>query len=529
MRPEPPPPRTPGRARALELLAVFLVALGFHLWLEFRRAGLHGVDGYYHLKVALLYARGELSLVSSDFPWATRSILNDLYCDWQLGYHLLLVPFTACGLLLGGKLATALFAALIPSIVHAILRAHRVPLAWAFPALLLLSSEYYLIRVHLPRPTSPVIALLLIALHLASTRRHRALLVCLVGVFLVYAVPHTLLLLAVVALLAFLIAERRLPLRLLGTVLAAVVLGVLAHPGTWRWRGDFLGADHGLFRVWEQMRGSLAASEAGDRIEIEGEWVVMQAPAEFRPPPLDAIPAEVPLPLVVFAVGLVVGGLLLARRFSSRARDPGEDDRLLLPLLAGGMACATFLLFLQHVRFAEYWIPFSVLALGATWGAAPLGRRGRTVVGGVLVVALGLTAPGTVAGTLERIRTSPAVGLAYEGPMTWLAENTEEDAVVFHGKWPQFSPMLFFNDRNRYLVGLDPYFFYQHDAAEYARWVALSLGALEPEATRAGILAFGARHALVKRGDALDAVLRRAPRTLPMYEDGIFRVYELEP
>ena len=45
MRPDPPgPPATKSRARALELPAVFLVALAFHLWLEFRREGLHGVD-----------------------------------------------------------------------------------------------------------------------------------------------------------------------------------------------------------------------------------------------------------------------------------------------------------------------------------------------------------------------------------------------------------------------------------------------------------------------------------------------------
>ncbi len=62
----------------------FALALGLHLWLEFRGAGMHGVDGYFHLKLAHLYATGEASLFGRDLPWMTASSINDLRADWQL-------------------------------------------------------------------------------------------------------------------------------------------------------------------------------------------------------------------------------------------------------------------------------------------------------------------------------------------------------------------------------------------------------------------------------------------------------------
>ena len=113
--------------------------------------------------------------------------------------------------------------------------------------------------------------------------------------------------------------------------------------------------------------------------------------------------------------------------------------------------------------------------------------------------------------------------------MRWIAENTEEGAIVFHKRWPQFCLMFYFDHRNRYIVGLDPYFLYQHDPDEYVRWIRISEGVLDPEATRDGILAFDARFVLVKRGRALDLLLRRAADTLPRYQDPIFRIYEISP
>ena len=74
-------------------VGVFIVALCAQIWLQFQSSGLAGWDSYYHIKIAHLYSTGELSLLGGEFPWMQHSMLHGLRHDWQLGYHLFLIPF----------------------------------------------------------------------------------------------------------------------------------------------------------------------------------------------------------------------------------------------------------------------------------------------------------------------------------------------------------------------------------------------------------------------------------------------------
>lgn len=512
------------------VLAFFLLVFLLHLWLELRAPGMHGVDGYYHIKLARLYLTGEVPFFGSTFPWMTHSLWTEHRCDWQAGYHLLLIPFTAFGLLLGGKLSAALFASLIPTTVFVILRAERARWPWFFAGLLAVASEYYLVRVHLPRPTSPVVALLLGAAYFASKQRLGAFFGTTTAALVVYCVPHNAGAVTAVAALVLLVLRRRLPVALCLAGLAALCVGVLTNPGFWHWRGSFFGPEHALFEVWEQMGGSLQAARDGDRVRIDDRWVSLQAPAEFQPPEAADLVAGFELPVLALALGLA---LLLA--FGRRRGAPVAPA-----LTAWLLAALYFALFLRHVRFAEYWIPFACLAAGLATGlawprpesaeAAPRSAPrwlapALLALGLVLVPWRGARALGRAVDTLTN---ETGVGLEYEAPMAWIAANTEPDSVIFHARWPQFCPMFFFDHRNRYLIGLDPYFFFQVDPLAYESWIEISEGRLAPEETLAGIAAFDARHALVKRDTPLDLQLRRS-RALPVYEDGRFRVYDVAP
>ena len=513
------PRARPGVGALLPLGGLFVVSLLYHAWLEFRAEGMHGVDGYFHIKLAHLYSIGELSVFADDFRWMTCSAFNDLRCDWQLGYHLILVPFTWMGLLLGGKLSSVFFAALVPTVVFGILRAERVRFAWAYAALLFVPAEYYLVRVHLARPTSPVIAMLLLSTYFAGRGWYRSLFACVVCMLLTYAVPHNAIALMVVATVAARWTDGVFRWRLIAAVCAAIVVGMILHPGFWQWRGSFLGTDHALFNVWRQISGSLEASENGDRIRIAGEWVTMHAPAEFRALPIRDVAEQFSGPLAIFATAVVLGVLALRARRANTVL-----------VATCGMAAAYFVLFVQHVRFAEYWIPFTVLAVGLTAQRA-LDGTARRAPGVALALVLGVVGVASATGSVPRAANALAndtgIGLQYERPMAWLAEHTDEGAVVFHARWPQFCPMFYFNHRNRYLIGLDSYFFYQHDPLKYERWMQITLGELDPKATRDAILEFDSRYVLVKRGIPLDLRLSGAPGTRPMYEDAVFRIYEI--
>ncbi len=518
-----------GRARrSLASLFVFALAFAFHLWIEFREPGLLEVDGYYHVKIAHLYATGELPILGGEFPWMAYASFGKLFADWQLGYHLLLVPFSWLGLLFGAKLSAAFFAALLVATAHAILRAQRVPAAWLFALSLCATSELHLLRSHLVRPTTLVVTLMLVVAHCAASRRTLGLFLATLALLLVYAVPHNALAALAVAGVAFALSERRVPWKVPAVMLAAIAGSILLHPGFWHWQGSFLGSGHALFRVWQQMDGSLQAANDGDTVVFEGKTIRMPAPAEFRAPERTEIVGFLS-PLVLFLAAL----LLLAV--------PGRRRVSPFQLTTLGLAALYFFLFLAHIRFFEYWIPFTILGLGASigrwlgddlaaaaraWRAAPRWRAaaGTLLAGGCLAV-VGRQSYASVDRVAEMIDTGhTGGGLDYQGAMEWIEANTEAGELVFHDRWPSFSPMFFFNHHNRYVIGLDPYFFFQLDPSAYRRWIGASNGKLSPEETRAVVLDFGARFACTRKNSAFAERLGRAPGVEIAYQDRRFVV-----
>jgi hypothetical protein len=515
--------------RGLGSLAVFALALAFHLWLELREPGLFEVDGYYHVKLASLYGTGEFPLTSGEFPWMAWTSFGKRFADWQLGYHLVLVPFTWIGLVLGAKVSVAVLAALLAATVHAILRAERVPLAWLLALLAGVLSDLYLLRSHLVRPTTLVVTLLLVVAWCAARRRYRALFLATFALLVVYAVPHNALAVLVVACVAVLASERHLSWKLPAVVLGAITAAILVHPGFWRWEGSFFGRNHALFGVWEQMDGSLAAAKAGNRVLVDGRKIALQAPAEFHAPARAEIERSFTAPLALLALALLLALL------------PGRAPRDPFLLTALGLALLYFGLFLQHIRFFEYWIPFTVLALGAAlrrwlgdeparglreWWTGPRWRvAGGVLLAGGALALVGRETHAAVGRTLELVDSgATGGGLDYEGAAAWLAANSEPGELVFHDRWPAFAPLFFFDHRNRYVVGLDPYFFFQEDPQAYQRWLAASNGSLSPLETRAVVLDLGARLAFTRRRSDFAAQLTAAPGVELAYEDRRFVV-----
>ena len=168
--------RTPGYGwLAAETAVVFVAYFAFHLWSELKFEGFVGSDGYYHIKLAYLYRTGECSILGGDFPWTQFSSFHRLRHDWQLGYHLLLIPFTLLGLVTGAKVSTACFAALLFAVLYLILRLHRVRFAWLFWLIAVFASSSMALRYHAPRPTPLLVSLFLLYVHFhrAATVRGR--------------------------------------------------------------------------------------------------------------------------------------------------------------------------------------------------------------------------------------------------------------------------------------------------------------------------------------------------------------------
>src|SRR5512143_209525 len=97
---------------------MWLLLAGLLALIQFGSPAPVGVDGYYHLRMALLMrVQGWLPA----FPWLPLTILSPAsYYDHHFLFHLLLVPFAwgdpssggAAALALGGKIASLLLASL---------------------------------------------------------------------------------------------------------------------------------------------------------------------------------------------------------------------------------------------------------------------------------------------------------------------------------------------------------------------------------------------------------------------------------
>lgn len=335
---------------ALAVASVFFIAISYHLWVEFQTPGMTGTDGYWHMKIAQLYWTGENPVLGGSFPWMQHSTYNDLRHDWQLLYHLLLIPFTALGLSLGGKVSTVFFAALLTASIYAILRHSRTPFAWPLSLLFLFASGHLTLQLHLPRPTTLTVTLLLWLLHLAVRRRLLpAFFVCLLVMF-VYNVPHNVLAITGICGLAIIWVDGQLPTKLMATLAAAIALAIVAHPGFWHWRGSFLGLEHANFMLWQQMSGTIAAARDGFQVVHNGETLPMRMGLELTPFSGRELRDEFVLPMLMFAVAVVTA--LRSHRHS------------VATVSAVAAAGLYFMLFLAHGRFVAYWAPFAWVAAG---------------------------------------------------------------------------------------------------------------------------------------------------------------------
>ena len=582
-------------ALAVECLAVFVLAALFHTLIEIQWSGLADTDPWYHTKIAWLYWTGECPIFGGDFPWTRFSRYNEIRHDWHLGYHLLLIPFVWFGLVPGGKAAVVASCASLTTVIYWVVRRNGLPaaLAGALVVAFTLGSAYHTFRIHLLRPTSVLLAVLIALIHLCGRQRAVASFVCASLLLLLYNVPHSIVLLAGVTGLVVALRERRIAWGTTGALLGAVALTTLIHPGFWHWEGSFFGLEHGNFSVWRQMAGTLEASRNDFRVLYENEWIPMPVANEFKVPRTYTLHQRYLFPFAF----LLATSLLCAYR-----RRLGNTSAVFAL-----MAFAYLVLFLESIRFLEYWIPLSFVASGclladalrdapaAPWERGP--RLGRPALLGVVgaaglaqlasllladdasrpVVFLPTLLAGVVVlarplvGVFLHVAEAPSlaprrraallagmllVTLAWgryavhqleffqvEGPAAardvrrdglpeialWLNENANPGDLVYHDTWPAFPFLFHYDHRNHYLVGFDPYFFYQYDPRLFRAWVLSTRGQWPAKLIREHLLETGARYVVAtKLRPTFLREVGKIPEATPVFRNDFGTVFRMD-
>lgn len=331
----------PSKHRAFPLLAVFLVATAFSLFLQHGR-DLYDTDSYFHLAIARTYA--EEGIVD-ELPALRFSLLREGFGDKEWLFHALLSPLA--GLLdplAAGHLALALFHGLLATLLGALGRRLAGPWALLLPFWLVFSSTELGWRLARLRPELLSLLLLLAALWAFAARRPR-LLAFLVFLFtLGYTAFHALLGLVFLCFLEQGRRSGRWPWRLPLYATLGAGLALILHPHfpknleIW-WAQNF----HFFLN-----KGSLPVG------------------TEIRPNFTDVV--------LMVHLGWFAG---LAAIWRSATPAPNHqtndgDEPLALPLAVG--AGVFTLLYLLMSRFSLYAIPLLTLAL-----LAEINRRGLSI------------------------------------------------------------------------------------------------------------------------------------------------------
>jgi hypothetical protein len=427
---------------AASLLTIFITLFAF---VQFGTPHLADNDGYYHVRMAQLIRSQGLRI---NFPWLPLTILKqDSFYDHHLLYHVYLALFVGDGqaehMVLGAKLASVLMPALACLSIWWLLSSKRVPWAPLWSLGLFAVSDAFLYRMSMPRAQSASLLVLVLGLHWLLQRRY--LLLMPLGFFYVwlYNAFPLLLLLAGIYVLATLLTERQIAWWALVYPLAGIIMGLIINP--YFPANIVFVVQHLVPKVGQP------ATSVGSEWYPYATWTLVE---------------NTGIALALWLLGILSLGW--------------SDQRIDRPTLAALLLSIVFgLLLFKARRFVEYFPPFALIftALSSApllraWSTTPQHRRWA-----MLLLVGALAAPlGATLGTARLAMAQSSSSATYQAAAEWLAMHTPPGSLIFQSDWDDFPRPFFYNQNNRYTIGLDPTFMQRYDAALYDHWVALTQG-----------------------------------------------------
>ena len=443
-------------------------------------------DSFYHAKMAeILASQGAIT----EFPWLSATTLEYNFVDHHFLYHLVLIPFVALfPPLVGLKIATVIFAALAVLAVFWLLRHLEVKGAFWY-VLFLLTINPFIFRLNLAKAQPLVLVLFFIAIYLLLTRRYLGLaLVSGLYVWLYGGWPVVLLLAVVYGAVNWFWLYRQkgwLRTRMNKAKIFRQNFSLLVGVGSGILAGLFFNPYFpGNFQFYWQQSFKIALVNYQNLIGVGGEWYPYSWPSLMA--------AAVPF-FLLFILALAV--------FIIYFKKQSMNSWFFLVL--------TFLFFaltLKSRRYVEYFIPlaicFSAVSLGGFWGGvkSKLATMAPKQTVSLFPVIILLVLSPVFFNDLQSIKRSYQNGFSFDkfaAASQWLKDNSSAGDIVFHSDWDEFPVLFYHNDKDYYLVGLDPTFMYEYDRSLYNYWADITIGKLTDNLYPIIKDIFGARYVLI--------------------------------
>lgn len=520
---------------------VFVVSLAVFGYIQGTRPQFEDPDSFYHAKMGLLMREQGPIL---DFPWLPFTTLAENYADHHLVYHLALIPFQALfGPLVGMKVVTVFFGALVILVFCWLLRAHGVRGAPAF-SLLLLGASNFLFRMSLAKASS--VSLIFLFLTVIAIHKRRYGLLFLLAFLYVWSYGGWPLMIPIV--LVFLIS-RYVIRKLSGEISVSrtrrrFIKNVMALPES---RGVFsvlAGLATGLVVnpyfpqnlkfYWEQIVQVGLVNYQGD-IGVGAEWYPHSLPSVFL---------ENGTPFILFLLTAAVMAVLLVWPDTMRESRKKIPSDTLVPIFSALLIASLFLLMsLRNQRHIEYFVPFLMMfdvllmsLLLSRLRVAKLFSRltdlfGHRRIAYAIVILLVSLLPIVAVKDVVVVRRAfsdrnTIPWTKYSAASTWLSEYTSSNSVIVHSDWDEFPSLFYHNDRNAYIAGLDPTFFFRMNPELFEEWRGLRTGEVQEPVSEMLLEKFGSVTILIDKDyNKMRDVMENDPDVYLTYEDEEVWIY----
>jgi hypothetical protein len=431
-------------------LALFIGFSGVFALLVFQVDGFISTDDYYHARIAAEIIQQRRLAV--DFQWLPQTILSpEQFVDHHLLFHLYVAPWSYWGSMNGAKLAAVSLASAVVTAVWFLLRQMRVSTAALWTLTLVAVSSPFVYRLLMVRAQGMALLVLLIALLVLFSGRHRWLIVIAFAFTWLYNGFVLMLGVAAAYTIAVWLSDHRLDLRPLLYAALGIGLGLVINPYFPR----------NIVFIIEHL---------GAKVDLENS---VRVGNEWYPYTTAGLLENSGGALIALAIGLILPGI------TGRRRDRHENTLLLVALL-------TLYMTLESRRFIEYFPAFAAL-----FGVVALARsahelapflptqfKSLAVPRFILPVVALLLIVGTVfnlRGTTNMIANAPDVAYL-AGAAAWLEDNTAAGTMVFQTDWDDFTRLFFHNTHNNYLIGLDPTYLQIANTDLWNQWTAITQG-----------------------------------------------------
>ncbi|PWB38827.1 MAG: hypothetical protein C3F02_01925 [Parcubacteria group bacterium] len=434
-------------------------------------------DGFYHAKMAMFLRQG---LLLKTMPWMQFSTLKDNFTDHQLIYHLLLAPFTYINTnpLIGIKVATVLFAALMIVVLYWLLKKTNVVWPWFFAALL---STFAALTFRLSLIKVNSLSLIVIWFLLYAIFFRKIWLTAILGSIYVWLYAGWPLAIFIVLLYAltdwfyhryhtsrihfawnkiihFFRGDQKQfkMIRLSLALLLGIVLGIIFSP---YWPSN-------LYFYYQQFF-QIGVLNLGNQLPVGNEWYG-----------------------VSLLRAISYGPLLFIGAFTTFIFLSFNLKKVSLKTWFTFILTFIFLvLTIKSRRYVEYYLPFGLLfcAYGISdlvrlidWSKlrrfyAHLHWSLKGYLSAALLVMLTLVMPGLYRDVLRPTISERWTMTKFTKAIGWLQKNVPEKSIVFNNMWDDWGLFFYHNDRDYYIIGLDPTFMYNYDPALTQKYFDITL------------------------------------------------------